>query len=408
MLATLVPCFDKNRKVFAYSLLTQKSNFLLNPQFLATAKNDGACEILGFQVIQTAGINTISPNANIIVRITEFNLYTDIAEKCIRIPQTRLILLLSGREISEEKNLQRIIALKKQGFHFAMKKLCLLDYHNNINLLKQMDYFFFDAERENIAKICADVPKYFPCVSICAYNVNSLELFEKLKNDGFVSYYEGSFHRVPSHESKELLPVKTTLIDLINETNKDDFDMQRVSKIISRDAALTIELIKMVNHMTLNHGISTINHAAAMLGQTEFIHWIHTIVAKKLCADRPTEIMHSCMIRAKFMEQMAPLFHLAQYKEEFYLAGLFSVMDIILDISTEEVFALFRISDSIKDAILSHKGIISPAYELLEAYLDANWQGVSRILILYDINDDDLYQAYLHALDWYDQIMQIT
>ena len=51
MLATLIPLFDENMTVKAYSLFTQKKNFLLNPSFLGTGMNDGVGQIQGFELI---------------------------------------------------------------------------------------------------------------------------------------------------------------------------------------------------------------------------------------------------------------------------------------------------------------------------------------------------------------------
>ncbi len=55
MLATLIPLFDENMTVKAYSLFTQKKNFLLNPSFLGTGMNDGVGQIQGFELIEKYG-----------------------------------------------------------------------------------------------------------------------------------------------------------------------------------------------------------------------------------------------------------------------------------------------------------------------------------------------------------------
>ena len=52
MLLTLVPLFDKNMAVCAYSFFTQRENFLLNPLLLGTAQFDGASQITGLELIQ--------------------------------------------------------------------------------------------------------------------------------------------------------------------------------------------------------------------------------------------------------------------------------------------------------------------------------------------------------------------
>ena len=51
MLATLVPFFDKDMRVCAYSLFSQKNNYLLNPSLQGSAMNDGAVSITGLEII---------------------------------------------------------------------------------------------------------------------------------------------------------------------------------------------------------------------------------------------------------------------------------------------------------------------------------------------------------------------
>ena len=61
MLLTLVPLFDENMAVCAYSFFTQRENYLLNPLLLGTAQFDGASQITGLELIQKMGIDTLSP-----------------------------------------------------------------------------------------------------------------------------------------------------------------------------------------------------------------------------------------------------------------------------------------------------------------------------------------------------------
>ena len=52
MLLTLVPLFDENMAVCAYSFFTQRENYLLNPLLLGTAQFDGASQITGLELNQ--------------------------------------------------------------------------------------------------------------------------------------------------------------------------------------------------------------------------------------------------------------------------------------------------------------------------------------------------------------------
>ena len=51
MLLALIPLFDENMAVRAYSVFSQKENFLLNPRMLGTAQYDGATTVEGLDLI---------------------------------------------------------------------------------------------------------------------------------------------------------------------------------------------------------------------------------------------------------------------------------------------------------------------------------------------------------------------
>ena len=56
MLATLIPLFDENMSVRAYSLFSQKNNYFLEPSYISTGLLDGAGRINGLEIIESMGI----------------------------------------------------------------------------------------------------------------------------------------------------------------------------------------------------------------------------------------------------------------------------------------------------------------------------------------------------------------
>ena len=71
--------------------------------------------------------------------------------------------------------------------------------------------------------------------------------------------------------------------------------------------------------MTVNSEITSIRHAAAMLGQKELKKWINTAVTSELCADKPNEVTRLSLLRAKFAENLAPAFEMAGHSSELFL-----------------------------------------------------------------------------------------
>ena len=156
--------------------------------------------------------------------------------------------------------------------------------------------------------------------------------------------------------------------------------------------------------MSINSEITSIRHATAMLGQRELKKWTTTAVTKQLCQDKPNEVTRLSLLRAKFAENLAPAFSMAMKSQELFLMGLFSVLDIMLDKPIDEALDMVIVSKDIRKALVNHDGPLSLAYYFILQYENANWQEVSRIMLIREIEMDEVYKAYCDALKWYRRI----
>ena len=138
-----------------------------------------------------------------------------------------------------------------------------------------------------------------------------------------------------------------------------------------------------------------------MLGQRELKKWITTAVMGELCADKPNEITRLSLLRAKFAENLAGVFNIAGQASELFLMGLFSVLDVILDKPMKEALSMVKVSRQIREVLVSGKGELYKVYYFITQYEKANWQEVSRQMILEHIEMPVLYDAYIQTLVWY-------
>lgn len=402
MLATLIPLFDENMTVKAYSLFTQKSNMLLNPSLLGTGMRDGAGNIAGFEVIESMGIDSISVEKEIFVPVTNISLFSDIKEQCKDTPSNRLVLLLDNSIKPEELYINRIKELKDMGFKIAVRKLKVSDFEPYKSILLLVDYVLLDNKKIDISKAKIYFSKIYPNVSLIAVNVASRDVFDELVKESGYKLYEGEFYRLPVTKGQnEVAPLKINYIELLNIVNDIDFDLTKAADIIGRDTALVVKLLELVNKMALNSEITSIRHAAAMLGQKELKKWINTAVTSQLCTDKPNEITRISLLRAKFAENLAPVFEMAGQAPELFLMGLFSVLDIILDMTMEESLKKVKVSKPVENALIERKGELSEVLNLIESYENANWAELDRVILLKGFEADAVYNAYKGALEWY-------
>ncbi len=402
MLVTLIPLFDEKMSVQAYSLFSQKNNYLLNPSLQGTGQNDGAVDIPGFEVIKMVGLEELASGKEVFVTANNISIFSDIDFQC-QAPHDRLVLLIDSTIPPEEMYINRLRELKGMGFKLAIRKLEVHSFEAYREILLLMDYIFLDHKKVDVSKAKIYFSNLYPNVGICVVNIQTQEIFEKLTKEGGYQLYDGEFYRVPVTKGEtEVTPLKINYIELLNMVNAPDFDLTKAADVIGRDTALVISLLKMVNKMAVNSEITSIRHAAAMLGQRELKKWINAAVANNLYADKPNEVTRLSLLRAKFAENLAPVFEISRLQtSELFLMGLFSVLDLILNTSMEDALKMVKVSKEISDALIDHKGVLAPVLEFVLQYEKADWQEVSRLMILQEIEMDQVYTAYMQSLQWY-------
>lgn len=407
MLVTLIPLFDETMTVRAYSLFTQKKNFFLHPRFLGTGQHDGAARVDGLEVVESMGIETLSGDKEVFITINNISVFSELDAKR-KMKHEKLVLLLDNTISPEEMYVNRLKELKAMGYKLAIRKLAVQNFEPFREILLLMDYIFLDYKKMDISKAKIYFQKVYPQISLCAGNIQTQEIFEEVKKGGGYKLFEGEFFRIPITKGQtEVAPLKVNYIELLNIVNDSDFELTKAADIIGRDTALVISLLEMVNKIAINSEITSINHAAAMLGQRELKKWINTAVTHKLYADKPNEITRLSLLRAKFAEKLAPTFEIAPQASEVFLMGLFSVLDLILECPMQEALKMIRVSKDISEALINRVGKFAPLLEFIIQYESANWQEVSRLMVLQNIDLQPVYDAYIESLQWYrDLVMQ--
>ncbi len=404
MLATLIPLFDENMSVKAYSLFSQKNNYFLQPNYTSTGLLDGAGRINGLEIIDSMGIETLSTDKEIFVPINNIAIFSDISEQC-KAPHERIVLLIDNSVIPNDMYINRMKELKSQGYRFAIRKLPVASFEDYRQILLLCDYIFLNHQKIDITKAQIYFTKIYPNIKLIAGNIKTTEEFEQLKTNGGYTFYEGEFYRTPVTQGEtDVSPLKINYIQLLNIVNEENFDLTDAADVIGRDTALVISLLKIVNRMSINSEITSIRHATAMLGQRELKKWTTTAVTKQLCLDKPNEVTRLSLLRAKFAENLAPVLSMAMKSQELFLMGLFSVLDIILDKPMDEALDMVIVSKDIRKALVDHSGPLSSAYNFILQYENANWQEVSRLMLVDNIDMDRVYNAYCDALKWYRKI----
>jgi EAL and modified HD-GYP domain-containing signal transduction protein len=403
-----VPLFDENIAVTAYYFRNRKGNDIL--EGTGTSHLDGAMLSPPLEMLNLVSLEALTMGKPIFVPITKYMLLSSL-ENQSRQPADKIIFLIDGSEIeSAEPYLENIARLKALGYRFGLQKIAEMDRFAPI--LEYCDYIFYDHRTfDHMAQVKTriSVGHHFKNIVSVYTHINTMELFKDL-HARYKGLFEGHFYRTPLTKGKhEVSPLQANLLNLLNKARDENFDFDDIAAIIQKDPALTVSLLRIVNsaYFALKEKVKSINQAVVMLGQTEVRNWITTAVAKLLGAERPDEVTRLALIRGKFAEGLAAKFKMKKEAQSLFLVGLFSVLDAILDMPIDEALKLVHVSDEIHEALVERTGPYSAIYQFILEYETANWNVVSRMLILNDLRPEDIYQAYVGALIWYNELLGV-
>lgn len=380
----------------------------MNPSLLGSRQFDGAAYVDGLELIQELGTTTLSGGKPIFVSLNNISIFSSLESECKNTNHAP-ILLIDQTFPPVSMYTDRIRELREFGYHFAIRNLPVHCYEDYAPILSQMDYILIDCQKIDAVKASFYFRKLYPDICICASNIPDTETFGKLSPAETISLFEGTFFRMPvTRGEHKVSPLKINYISLLNLIEEDDFDLTKAADIISQDTALIISLLQLANTRSFNSEITSVRVAVSMLGQKDLTRWIQTTVIEKLCSDKPNELMRLSLLRAKFAENLAPVFGMAMRSQELFLTGLFSILDIILDCSMEEALSMVRVSGKIRTALLEHTGSLAEVLHFIVKYESAEWQEVSRQLVLKNIEIPDVSHAWVSSLQWYAKLIAMN
>lgn len=380
----------------------------MNPSLLGSRQFDGAAYVDGLELIQELGTTTLSGGKPIFVSLNNISIFSSLESQCKNANHAP-ILLIDQTFPPVSMYTDRIRELREFGYHFAIRNLPVHCYEDYAPILSQMDYVLIDCQKIDAVKASFYFRKLYPDICICASNIPDTETFGKLSPAETISLFEGTFFRMPvTRGEHKVSPLKINYISLLNLIEEDDFDLTKAADIISQDTALIISLLRLANTRSFNSEITSVRVAVSMLGQKDLTRWIQTTVIEKLCSDKPNELMRLSLLRAKFAENLAPVFGMAMRSQELFLTGLFSILDIILDCSMEEALSMVRVSGKIRAALLEHTGSLAEVLHFIVKYESAEWQEVSRQLVLKNIEIPDVSHAWVSSLQWYAKLIAMN
>ena len=169
------------------------------------------------------------------------------------------------------------------------------------------------------------VAKYGHGRTMLAEKVETEDEFHWAAANGF-SLFQGYFFARPDVNSVAETPgFKLTYLQILKQICAPNLDFGDLAGLIERDPGLSYKLLRLANSAMFGrrHAPTTVGRALLFLGEDEAKKWLSLIVSLDLASDRPSEVMVSALVRARFCELLAPEAGLEPPTGEYFMLGLF-------------------------------------------------------------------------------------
>jgi EAL and modified HD-GYP domain-containing signal transduction protein len=388
------PILDTAKNVFAYELLFRDGKNNCYP----SAEKSETTEKLIAQKYRTLALDDISCSKTSFINFQSNSIADDLSSSLD--PENVVIELSAGSSKMDE--LTHVCQqVKKMGYKVALEN-CRVESDMS-QLLPYIDLLKVKTERSEYDSLSRNINQFLDAnVKLIADQVNTHEDFHICKGVGF-DYFQGYFFSKPEAVSHQQLPTsKLTLVELMGASSSATFDLEGINRVIEQDVGLSYMLLRFINNPAINkrYKITSLRHALNYMGEVEIKKFIALLALTNLSDDKPLELIHLSLVRAKFCDLVGIEKNLGSNPPTAFLVGLFSMLDALLDRDMQTLVEKLPLVEDVKLALCGAQNDLSVYLMLAKAFESGNWLKVIRISKVLEIDQKLLHSLFNEAVLW--------
>lgn len=385
--------FDCNKVVVAYELLF-RSNKNIN-KFISIENSNPTLKVIknSFSVI---GLDKVTEGKRAFINFDEELIKSGFIETC---PKESIAV-----EVLESVKPDNIIIecckkLKEKGYIIVLDDFSYKEEFEE--LMEYVDIIKVDflvtkgKERKEIINMIKNKK-----IKFLAEKVETEEEYKEAIRYGY-TYFQGYFFCKPVIIlGKDISGYKFTYMNLIKELNKEDVDIKNIENLIKNDVLLSYRLLKSVNsaYYGMRKEVTSIANAIMIIGIKELKKWIFIITLQNIGENSIEELIKMSLIRASFGELLSKKVSTKISSFDAFLAGMFSLIDALMNVPLENILSELPISEDVKDALLGNENMIYNLLKLIIMYEKGEWKEVSDLAVNFGLDEEFISNCYLESI----------
>lgn len=390
------PIFDSHMRLYGYELLYRRSssNF-----YEGENSNTATIELLHSSFL-TVGFDKLTDGTRGFINFTQ-----DLLEKGLAniLPKDRVVVEILESVEANDVVISECKKLKAQGFVIALDDFIFdrtdLDYTPLIELADIIKIEFPITKKEEQRKL---IKKYKNQITFLAEKVETREEYYEAVKMGY-QLFQGYFFSKPLMlKSKEIGTLNIHMVHILEELHKEHPNFSNITESIRKDLGLSYKLLKIANSIFFGGKttITSLHQAVIRLGIQEMKRWISIMLIREFENVENNELIKICLLRGKLLSLIAREINQNHLESDFFLVGILSSIDIILNESMEKILSTLALSDQVRTTLLGGSGQLADCLNSVLLYEKFEFDQAQIELEKLNLSLNQFMDLYLEALTW--------
>lgn len=383
------PILDRAQHVFGYELLFRngvEDYFTADPELAARSTLDSSLLF---------GISTLCDNRRAFVNCTREVLFKDLITL---LPPSQTVAEILETVEPEDRVIEACKRLKSSGYMIALDDFAPGDPREP--LCEFADILKIDVRATTLEQRVGMMRRFGSSkCQMLAEKLETPEEFHQARDMGF-HYFQGYFFCRPELVIGGEVPAsRVHYMRLLEMVSRREMDLPELEKMLQQEALISRRLLGSLNSPVFGLAleVKSIRHALAVLGEREIRRWIRLVVTVGAAEQKCSELVLMGLARARFCELLS---HRQQSTSDLFLMGLLSVMDAILETSTEVILEQLPVEREIKAALIGQKSSLQTLYRLMLAHESGQWTQSRELASQLNLTDEEVSSTWWQALQW--------
>ena len=299
----------------------------------------------------------------------------------------------------------RLLGLRERGFRIALGRPALKRAYTG--WLALASYVRLDAGGGDEARLPALLKflRDHTGAQPIAWNVDSQDRFGQMLDLGFALFSGDWFAKPSPMPAGTLRPSMAVVIRLLGLLHRDA-DVHEIEPLLKQDPSLALNLLRMINNagIGLSCEVTSLRHAVMMLGHRRLFRWATMLLTVSRVAGTAPAVASAAMVRGRLMELLAAELLSASDCDNAFVVGLFSLLDVMLDMPLADALESIALPEDVADALLRREGLLVPFLALTQACESGDEASFATAAEQLQLSNHQINWAHLQALAWAEEL----